>query len=268
MKKKNKKKRVLIIADPHCGHDKGLTPPKWNITSDGKNHYIRKQFYDVYIGMVKPLKADILFINGDAIDGTGRRSGGTEEIVTDRNKQVEMAIDCIKETGVHPDNMVLTYGCLTAGHRILTKDLKWIPVEQLKVGDKLLAFDENRKDNRQRQWKESEVLANSPEEREVAEIILSDGTKLESTWNHPFLMKSGRRNYEWRTVQQLYDGSHYKNNVSNSSKGGEHNSYPPIKFKRILPLWETENSYESGYLAGFFDGEGCCSQRSKGERNG
>ena len=137
-KAKSKKKRVLIIADLHCGHRVGLTPSNWESNSDSnkKYHNIREQLYDAYIGMVKPLRADILFINGDAIDGTGRRSGGTEEIVTDRNKQVEMAIDCIKETGVHPDNIVLTYG--TGFHTGESEDFEYILKKELKakkIGD-------------------------------------------------------------------------------------------------------------------------------------
>lgn len=33
--------------------------------------------------------------------------------------------------------------CVGTGTRVLTRDLRWVPAEQLCIGDKLLAFDEN-----------------------------------------------------------------------------------------------------------------------------
>lgn len=39
---------------------------------------------------------DLLIVNGDAIDGRGEKSGGLELITSNRDEQVEMAIECLK----------------------------------------------------------------------------------------------------------------------------------------------------------------------------
>src|SRR5271157_652517 len=188
MKSKSKKKiRMLVISDLHCGHLAGLTPPDQWI--HGTSFYEQqKKTWNFYINTIKELQPiDILICNGDAIDGKGTKSGGTELITSDRNLQSQMAIECLKQVKA-PSN-ILTYGCLTAGHRILTADLRYIPVENLKVGDKLLAFDENRDQNtRRRYWKESIVEKNEPKLADnVYKLYLSDNTTIEATGDHPFL---------------------------------------------------------------------------------
>jgi hypothetical protein len=45
--------------------------------------------------VVKEHPFDLLIVNGDATDGKGGRSGGNEQITTDRIKQAKMAAECI-----------------------------------------------------------------------------------------------------------------------------------------------------------------------------
>ena len=262
--------RVLLWGDSHCGSNVGLTPPAYQtkFTPDPKTEehrtlnkwaQLQEESWNWYIdrlNMLKPI--DKLFVLGDAIDGTGHRSGGTELIFVDRKIQVRMAIEALE--AVEAKDMMMVYGCLTAGHRILTADLRYIPVEQLREGDKLLAFESNQpKGKLRRKWIESEVIGNSPIRAEVYELSLSDGTTLQATGEHPFLIKATGREYRWRTVRQMYKYLHYAD--------GKRNRNPFIQFNRILPVWETNKSYEAAYLAGFFDGEGSCSQRLKECRN-
>lgn len=102
--------RVVVIADLHCGHRVGLTPPAWQSDAPGGKYLlIQQQLWDVYasyIDAVKPI--DYLFLNGDSIDGKGERSGGTELITTDRTKQINMAYDCVMYAGCK--NIVSTIG--------------------------------------------------------------------------------------------------------------------------------------------------------------
>jgi hypothetical protein len=95
-------KRLVIISDLHCGHRAGLTPPGWqyqdNQDDKERNTFGSQQraiwnFYAETIDRLKPI--DILVCNGDAIDGKGERSGGTEQLESDRAKQVEIAAQCI-----------------------------------------------------------------------------------------------------------------------------------------------------------------------------
>jgi len=195
---------------------------------------------------------DILLVNGDCIEGRQDRQGGAELLTNDRNVQSEMAAYCVREWGAK--KILMTYGCLTAGHRILTKDLRWIPVEQLKVGDKLLAFEETGKGRLRRKWIESEVVENTPFIDEVYRIDLSDGTYLEANAKHPFLVKTTSRVY-WKTVKQLYES------INKNGRGW-------LSFQRVVPVWNENENYETGYLSGFFDGEGSLDQIPKKRRTG
>lgn len=94
-------KRIAIIADLHCGHKFGLTPPKYYTE---RLKHIQSEFWTFFEEEVNDLgKVDLLIVNGDAIDGKGNRSGGTELLTTDRSTQADMAqvaIECFNATRV------------------------------------------------------------------------------------------------------------------------------------------------------------------------
>jgi hypothetical protein len=105
-KEKNRRKRVVILSDTHCGHLAGLTPPRWqgrfaapgDESKDQKIEAVQRACWDWYAKTLASLQPiDILVFNGDAIDGRGDRSGGTELISTDRIVQMEMALAVIRE---------------------------------------------------------------------------------------------------------------------------------------------------------------------------
>jgi predicted MPP superfamily phosphohydrolase len=114
----NKSKRVVAIADLHCGHVVGLTTPQWQLRSlkSGKrNKYVKIESaqWDEYIRLKNLLcPIDLLIVVGDGIEGSGERSGGTELITTNREEQSEMAIDAINVWNAPKVRMV--YG--TAKH--------------------------------------------------------------------------------------------------------------------------------------------------------
>jgi hypothetical protein len=99
-------KRVVAMGDLHCGHVAGLTPPSWHYRRDSDNAYQKNfavmqstewKWYDDTVKALQPV--DVLIVNGDAIDGKGEASGGTELITTDRKEQVSMARECIEAVG-------------------------------------------------------------------------------------------------------------------------------------------------------------------------
>ncbi len=118
--RKGQIERVLLFADSHCGSEVGLTPPSWqgriveNPTSEEVriNNKWAIQQHECWEWFLKTLDIlrpiDICMINGDAIDGTGHRSGGTEQITTDRKKQVAIAIECIEQ--VKAKRHIMTFG--------------------------------------------------------------------------------------------------------------------------------------------------------------
>jgi len=102
--------RMVVLSDEHTGHYTGLTAPEFqgkfvddNVAKHNKLISIQKNmwnFFDVEISKLKREKPiDICVNNGDAIDGNGWRSGGTELITSDRNKQVMMAKAVIDHVG-------------------------------------------------------------------------------------------------------------------------------------------------------------------------
>ena len=118
--KKGQIKRVLLFADSHCGSEVGLTPPsyQYQIIDNPPSEEVRirnkwaKQQYECwqwYINILNVLgHIDVCLINGDCIDGSGKRSGGTELITTDRKEQVAMAIECINQ--IQADRYTMTFG--------------------------------------------------------------------------------------------------------------------------------------------------------------
>lgn len=254
-------KKIAILSDFHCGHKVGLTPrgylPEQPVEERSRWIEANRSYYNWYnknIRLNGPY--DIIFLNGDLVDGRGTKSGGTEQITTDMEEQCDMAVRLIREIPKAKNcKIVITRGCVTAGHRVLTSDLRWVPVETLQVGDTLLACDENsHPESKRRYWKESVVLKNEPQEADVYLIKFSDGTSIEATADHPFL--TGLRGYwgtKWATVEFLkkhMDSSRFK-----------------LYVQKFLPTWEEDRSYEGGYISAFFDGEGSFSQRRKPRRN-
>jgi hypothetical protein len=79
-------RKVLIISDTHCGHRYGLAVPQ-----DCSNRIQRKAWSFFQEGIKKLGPFDIVFLNGDAIDGNARKNGGVELITTDRIQQCDFA---------------------------------------------------------------------------------------------------------------------------------------------------------------------------------
>lgn len=102
-------KRLLAIGDLHCGHFVGLTPPDWWLSAKSDVGKVQRALWSDFKQKVKTVgKVHALLVNGDAIDGDGKRSGGCELITSDRNEQCEMAIECIKQ--IKANHYYFTFG--------------------------------------------------------------------------------------------------------------------------------------------------------------
>jgi len=111
MKKVSQKrnfKRVVVVSDLHCGHRAGLTPPDHWVKGSAYFEQQRKTWAFYEDGIKSLGKIDIMVCNGDAIDGKGQKSGGNEQIETNRSKQVDIAVECLKVA--KPDEYRFTYG--------------------------------------------------------------------------------------------------------------------------------------------------------------
>jgi len=130
------KKRVVVISDLHSGHQVGLTPPSWHDAPSKtaepgriKLAEFRQKSYALFhraIAALKPI--DVLLVNADCIDGRGEKSGGTELLTSDRDRQCDMAVEIIKSVGAK--RIVMTYGtgyhcgCLEDFEDRIAKDVK------------------------------------------------------------------------------------------------------------------------------------------------
>lgn len=113
MVKKNKAQRWWIGGDTHCGHLAGLTPPGYWPGDQIELSEFRKEFWNAFkegLDMFGPFDGAVFM--GDAVDGPGRKSGGSELITTDSSIQAEMAIEICKE--INAEQMHFIYG--TAYH--------------------------------------------------------------------------------------------------------------------------------------------------------
>jgi len=106
-------KRILVLSDMHCGHAVGLTHPEDNPKYDEVEKKIlteyRDYLWDWFWGKVTSLgKIDCVVHNGDAIDGKGEKSGGTEQLEMDRNLQSGMAANILSR--IRTKEIRLIYG--------------------------------------------------------------------------------------------------------------------------------------------------------------
>ena len=144
---------------------------------------------------------------------------------------------------------VIGHNCMAVGSRVLTANLKWVPVETLKVGDKLLAFDEGRgvdaglvrQGRRVPQIKRflrfTEVTHTKTTKQEAFRVTMSDGSSVVVTGEHPWLVTTqASSDARWIRTRELEPGRH-------------------TPYKPFTP-WDVDQSKESEYLAGMFDGEG------------
>lgn len=107
-------KRLLVMSDMHCGHFVGLTPPGWQervgpnipkaVAARGKLQRALWKWFEQAVKAVQPI--DVLVVNGDAIDGKGKRSGSTELRTADLGEQAEMAAASIRTVQAEAIHMV------------------------------------------------------------------------------------------------------------------------------------------------------------------
>lgn len=85
-----RRKRIAVVSDIHAGHRAGLCPPYLDPSAGDRWGKLRSTLWKSFLGMLQG-KYDLCIVNGDSIDGDGKRSKGTELITTDRLKQAKMA---------------------------------------------------------------------------------------------------------------------------------------------------------------------------------
>jgi deoxycytidylate deaminase len=135
--------------------------------------------------------------------------------------------------------------CTAPSHRTLTKNLTWVPLGSLKIGDELIAFDEHQLPGTQgRRYRRSFVTYIEFTKEPVFRVILDTGQEIITTAEHKWLTTPRiGRNWRWTRTDEMKTAVKYKGH------------YVTHTFQ-VLPVFNTAQDYDSGWLAGFIDGEG------------
>ena len=137
--------------------------------------------------------------------------------------------------------------CTTPQHRALTSDLRWVPVGDLKAGDKLVGFEENSASgfgngHGGRKYREATVISTTAEMAQVVDVETSEGEILTVTLDHRWLTKPVAKGAYWIKTQQFQHGLDNKR---------------PSHLRMVIPPWEEKRNYDRGYIASVLDCEGC-----------
>ncbi len=136
--------------------------------------------------------------------------------------------------------------CVTPETRVLTSDLRWVQAGSLELGDELVGFDEDLGKGRGHgavaRLKPALVEQNKRISLRCLKITTDSG-EITVSRQHPLvsIAHSGR---VWREAKDLKVGDN---------------------LVWFLSPWEEDWSYEAGYLAGVFDGEGTIGRHGSGK---
>ena len=134
--------------------------------------------------------------------------------------------------------------CVAPDTKVLTADLRWVRAGELNIDDKLVAFDEMPHEGFVgRQYREATVTKAHIVARPCYELEFEDGTIVRCSSGHKWLTRSTVQGelkvQRWSRTEDLKLGPTRQSKIVKS-----------------LDPWDFDQSYEAGYLAGAFDGEG------------
>ena len=175
---------------------------------------------------------------------------------------------------IHVYGVDMATDCLAPDTKVLTADLRWVRADEVRVGDDLLGFDEEpgdgawavseeihalaeengcgvvvaaeRTTRKGRNWRVAKVQGRSTAMRPSYRIHFEDGTTIVASAGHQWLTY-GEHAMRWKRTDEL--------------AGSAHRPGRPTRVVRVLDTWEEDHSWEAGYLAAAFDGEGHLRQR-------
>lgn len=145
--------------------------------------------------------------------------------------------------------------CPTPEQRVLTADLRWIPAGDLVVGEELLAFDEQAHEpgscnTNRRRFRPAVVTGTGHVKRRVIRLEMEDGSTASASEEHPWLVATKvSRNQTWQTSAEI------ANAIKDDRARYMHRFFSP---------WQSEATWQAGWLAGMLDGEGYLSVINRG----
>lgn len=134
--------------------------------------------------------------------------------------------------------------CLDPSTRVLTADLRWVPIDSLRPGQELVSTDEMPAGGKKgRRLRRAVLQARNEVFEEAYRLEMSNGQTLIATGQHRFLSKRrGSTTTTWRRVEKMREGD-------------------PIR--HITEPWGPSEG-DDRWVGGIIDGEGCL-RAAKGE---
>jgi len=138
--------------------------------------------------------------------------------------------------------MTAHYFCTAPETPVLTAAMDWVPAGKLTPGDELVSVDEFAPWAAGRRFRRATVMANGLQARECVTVMTEDGRQVTCSGDHPWLVRTQGRaaigqgnTLNWVSAARLRPGDQI-----------------------VAPFrpWQPETSFEMGWLAGMFDGEG------------
>lgn len=180
----------------------------------------------------------------------------SQEIVLRHIAELEEALYDAKERGDPVDGILIALhkarqlgACLAPETRVLTADLRWIPIEDAIVGQQLVAVDEELPGPKKatRKLRVATVEAMNKVYESAFRVRMDNGTEFVATGLHRFLCRArGGTGARWRTVNDMRVRDH-------------------IRF--VTRPWGA-SSYEDGWFGGILDGEGSVRAKDAGGAEG
>lgn len=144
--------------------------------------------------------------------------------------------------GEDSDEFQMSYNCLTPDTKVLTKDLRYVEIGSVQVGDILVGFDEEiQTKGAHRKIRETTVTKAERIFRPTYEIALSDGTVVKSSDGHLWLVSTAGRRTIWKRTDELTSTD---------------------RIFKVFDTWDHIEDYRTGYLSAAFDGEGHFSRQT------
>lgn len=150
------------------------------------------------------------------------------------------------------DHVLQAEYCLGGDTRVLTADLKWVPLSTVQIGDELVGFDEEPV-GRYRRWRKTKVTGVSEVIRPSYRLVTADGTKFVASQEHRWLTKAA-------SFQKWSETRHMQAPATNPSRQSN--------MVKVVEPWGSSNRRSLGYLAAAVDGEGHLSQIKRDDASG
>lgn len=134
--------------------------------------------------------------------------------------------------------------CLDPSTRVLTDDLRWVRIDSLAPGQRVISVDEHPPGGRgkARKMRTASVVAVKTVHRKAFRITFDDGRTVVCTAQHPWLTRNAKKDPRWRSI----DGT--GNAVEGEIKVG-------TQVRWVASPW-TDPTVEDGWFGGMIDGEG------------